>query len=292
MLVDVQLDASQREVAEAESDARMFVTAAAGQGKTEVLLARVQTLVEDGLNPADEILVLSFSRAAVEAVRKRARVHDLDGLQIRTFDSFAAQILIDMDEEALGGSFDARIRKATEHIAGEETPDRITYLKHIMVDEAQDLVGDRAELVKSLFSAIGDELGVTVLGDPLQGIYDFQLDESESKLSSNEFIQWLIDDFGAQHETLEHHYRAETDRTRELISVGDEIRTLTPSMKPTLRRRTDFSTIFACRCAVPPCSTSPAPLVRTVLAPRLSFVQLTTKSLLPANFSGETAIPT
>ncbi|MDI3213226.1 UvrD-helicase domain-containing protein [Arthrobacter sp. AL12] len=226
MLAEIKLDESQRAVAEAEPDARMFVTAAAGQGKTEVLLARVKTLVEDGLNPADEILVLSFSRAAVEAVRKRARIHDLDGLQIRTFDSFAAQILIDMDEETLGDSFDARIRKATKYIAGDETPDRVTYLKHILVDEAQDLVGDRAELVMALFSALGDDLGFTVLGDPLQGIYDFQLEESESKLTSAELIETLVKEFDADQLTLAKHYRAVTDRTRELISVGDEIRHL------------------------------------------------------------------
>jgi DNA helicase-2/ATP-dependent DNA helicase PcrA len=204
----------------------MFVTAAAGQGKTEVLLARVKTLVEDGLNPADEILVLSFSRAAVEAVRKRARIHDLDGLQIRTFDSFAAQILIDMDEETLGDSFDARIRKATRYIAGDETPDRLTYLKHVLVDEAQDLVGDRAELVLALFSALGDDLGFTVLGDPLQGIYDFQLEESESKRTAAELIETLVEEFDADQQTLAKHYRAVTDRTRELISVGNEIRNL------------------------------------------------------------------
>ncbi|MGM9472468.1 UvrD-helicase domain-containing protein [Pseudarthrobacter sp. YS3] len=226
MLAEIQLDESQRAVAEAESDARMFVTAAAGQGKTEVLLARVKTLVEDGLNPADEILVLSFSRAAVEAVRKRARMHDVDGLQIRTFDSFAAQILIDMDEETAGNSFDARIRKATKYIAGEETPDRITHLKHVLVDEAQDLVGDRAELVMALLSALGDDLGFTVLGDPLQGIYDFQLEESTSKLTSAELIENLVNDFGAEREVLTKHYRAMTERTRELISVGDEIRGL------------------------------------------------------------------
>lgn len=226
MLAEIELDESQRDVAEAEPDARMFVTAAAGQGKTEVLLARVKTLVEDGLNPADEILVLSFSRAAVEAVRKRARIHDLDGLQIRTFDSFAAQILIDMDEETLGDSFDARIRKATKYIAGDETPDRLTYLKHILVDEAQDLVGDRAELVLALFSVLGDDFGFTVLGDPLQGIYDFQLEESESRLTSSELIETLVNEFGAEQQTLAKHYRAVTDRTRELISVGDEIRSL------------------------------------------------------------------
>jgi DNA helicase-2/ATP-dependent DNA helicase PcrA len=226
VLAEIELDESQRAVAEAEPDARMFVTAAAGQGKTEVLLARVKTLVEDGLNPADEILVLSFSRAAVEAVRKRARIHDLDGLQIRTFDSFAAQILIDMDEETLGDSFDARIRKATRYIAGDETPDRLTYLKHILVDEAQDLVGDRAELVLALFSALSDDLGFTVLGDPLQGIYDFQLEESESKLTSAELIETLVNEFAADHQTLTKHYRAMTERTRELISVGDEIRSM------------------------------------------------------------------
>ncbi|MFE4230359.1 UvrD-helicase domain-containing protein [Arthrobacter sp. NPDC056886] len=226
MLAEIELDESQRAVAEAAPDARMFVTAAAGQGKTEVLLARVKTLVEDGLNPADEILVLSFSRAAVEAVRKRARIHNLDGLQIRTFDSFASQILIDMDEETLGDSFDARIRKATKYIAGEETPGRITYLKHILVDEAQDLVGDRAELVLALFSVIGDDLGFTVLGDPLQGIYDFQLEESTSKLTAADLIGSLISEFGAEHQTLAKHYRAMTERTRELISVGEEIRSL------------------------------------------------------------------
>lgn len=226
MLADIELDESQRAVAEAEPEDRLFVTAAAGQGKTEVLLARVKTLVEDGLNPADEILVLSFSRAAVEAVRKRARVHDLDGLQIRTFDSFAAQILIDMDEDTLGDSFDARIRKATQYIAGDEVPDRILHLKHILVDEAQDLVGDRAELVLALLSALGDDLGFTVLGDPLQGIYDFQLDESKSKLTSAELIDRLVSDYGAEHYALAKHYRAVTDRTRELISVGEEIRSL------------------------------------------------------------------
>lgn len=232
MLAEIELDESQRHVAEAEPDARMFVTAAAGQGKTEVLLARVKTLVEDGLNPADEILVLSFSRAAVEAVRKRARIRDLDGLQIRTFDSFAAQILIDMEEETLGDSFDARIRKATRYIAGDETPDRVTYLKHILVDEAQDLVGDRAELVLALFSALGDDLGFTVLGDPLQGIYDFQLEESESPRNSTELIETLVNEFGAEQQTLTRHYRAVTDRTRSLISVGDEIRNLGALDKP------------------------------------------------------------
>lgn len=226
MLADFVLDGSQRAVAEAEPEARLFVTAAAGQGKTEVLIARVKSLVNDGLNPADDILVLSFSRAAVEAVRKRARDNDLDGLQVRTFDSFAAQVLLDVGEESTGESFDARVRKAREYIAGDQVPHRVTYLKHVLVDEAQDLVGDRAELVLELLSALNDDFGFTVLGDPLQGIYDFQLEESESKLTSSALIDTLTEAFGAEKRTLDRHYRALTDRTRELISIGDQIRSM------------------------------------------------------------------
>lgn len=231
---DQQLDASQREVAEAYPDARLLVTAAAGQGKTEVLIARVKSLVDAGLNPADEILVLSFSRAAIETVRKRSREHDLDGLQIRTFDSFAAQILIDMEEETAGDSYEARIRKATAYLQGDDVPDRVSYLKHVLVDEMQDLVGDRAELVLGLFRSLDEDFGFTVFGDPLQGIYDFQLeqDDCRSSLSAADLAETLVQDFGAHQQRLMKHYRAITDRTRELISVGDEIRALGPLEGP------------------------------------------------------------
>lgn len=132
MLADIRLDSSQEAVASAPAEERQFVQAAAGQGKTEVLVSRILYLMEEGLYPADEILVLSFSRAAVEAVRKRARNADLESVQIRTFDSFAAQILLDESDadEALSGSFDSRIRQATELLKGENVPDRALPLTH------------------------------------------------------------------------------------------------------------------------------------------------------------------
>ena len=221
------LDVSQRSVATATPDERQFVVAAAGQGKTEVLLSRASSLVDDGLNPADEILVLSFSRAAVEAVKRRSVKHDLDGLQIRTFDSFAAQIVLDEEDDteaALEQGFEARIRRATDLIKGAEIPDRLYPLRHILIDEAQDIVGDRAEFVLALIDALGDEVGFTVLGDPLQGIYDFQLQDSVSQRTSTSFLQTLLDDFNATQTQLSNHYRATTDRTKELIKLGDSIR--------------------------------------------------------------------
>ena len=230
MLANISLDSSQEAVASAPAEERQFVQAAAGQGKTEVLVSRILYLMEEGLNPADEILVLSFSRAAVEAVRKRARNADLESVQIRTFDSFAAQILLDESEadEALSGSFDSRIRQATKLLRGDDPLDRVLPLKHILIDEAQDLVGDRAEMVKALLDVCDEELGFTVLGDPLQGIYDFQLEESESQLTSAEFIAALQDHYGAEFRGLDVHYRARSDQAKELINIGDRIRELDP----------------------------------------------------------------
>ena len=49
-----------------QAEQRMLVIAGAGRGKTEVVCRRIQHLVEDErLSPIGEIVVLSFSRAAV-----------------------------------------------------------------------------------------------------------------------------------------------------------------------------------------------------------------------------------
>ncbi|GLI29539.1 MULTISPECIES: UvrD-helicase domain-containing protein [Brachybacterium] len=219
------LDASQRRVAEAGPEDRLIVTAAAGQGKTETVLARLQALSEDGISVQDDVVVLSFSRAAVDTVRRRAREAGLASIRIRTFDSFAAQILSQHGElEAVRG-FEARIRRATEIIESGEA--EVEDLAHVIVDESQDLVGDRAELVLALISA-AEECGFTVLGDPLQGIYDFQLDEdaSVSKRTSAELLDALAYDHGAERFELTGHYRATSDRLRSLIVVGDRLRTL------------------------------------------------------------------
>lgn len=222
----IDLDPSQQAVAFAAPEDRLYVVAAAGQGKTEVLLERIHSLRNDGLNPADEVLVLSFSRAAVETAQKRASANGLDGVLILTFDALAARIILDEADEtdALAGTFETRIRKATEFVRGPELPSLLESVRHILIDEAQDLVGDRAELVLAILEEVGDDLGFTVLGDPLQGIYDFQLDESESKRTSKEFRDYLIDHLQAEPMELEGHYRATSEQMESLIGIAESIR--------------------------------------------------------------------
>ncbi|GLB65926.1 UvrD-helicase domain-containing protein [Arthrobacter mangrovi] len=226
MQSEIELDPSQQDVAHAAPEERRFVVAAAGQGKTEVLLERIRSLRADGLNPADEVLVLSFSRAAVETARRRSLQQGLDGVLILTFDALAARLLLDgaTDANPLAGSFEQRIRRATELVRDGDLPPLLEPVRHILIDEAQDVVGDRAELVLAIFDALGDDLGFTVLGDPLQGIYDFQLDESVSQMTSSEFRRRLFDDYAPELVQLEGHYRATSSQMRSLIDIAGRIR--------------------------------------------------------------------
>ncbi|MGK5170490.1 UvrD-helicase domain-containing protein [Geodermatophilus sp. CPCC 205761] len=228
MAEEPTLDESQRAVAEADADARLVVTAGAGQGKTEVVAARLRHLIEEErLSGTDDLLVLSFSRAAVAAVQGRVRGDSsLAAVTVRTFDSLASRLLLEAGEDVEGLRFDPRIRAATELL---EKPDSdvptVDLLRHVVVDEVQDLVGDRAELVLALLRRLDADAGFTVLGDPLQAVFDFVLDESKSSMTSLRLLDRLRADLGAVDLQLEHHYRAQTSETRAVVGLGDRMRT-------------------------------------------------------------------
>lgn len=112
--------------------------------------------------------MLSFSRAAVSAVRARLELREVAAANVRTFDSFAGQILLDADIEPIG-SYEARIRQATRVLnESDEIPFEVESLRHVVMDEVQDLVGDRADFVLALLRRLDSDVGVTALGDPLQ----------------------------------------------------------------------------------------------------------------------------
>lgn len=237
------LDDSQLAVAEADVDERLLVTAAAGQGKTEVVVSRLEHLADEGVSILDDVLVLTFSRAAVDAARRRLTAAGLSQARISTFDSFASAVLVEVGGIETTHGFEHRIRLATEALRTGEFD--VSYLEHVIVDEAQDLVGDRAELVLALIAAASDA-GFTILGDPLQAIYDFQLESntSHSKRTSAGLRQILIDEHGARPTALTEHYRAESTRMHDLIAVGDALRDISPTDATTIDQAFDLLTAF------------------------------------------------
>lgn len=207
-------------------DERLLVTAPAGTGKTHVLLNRLVHLVEEeGLHGGEEILVLSFSRAAVREIRKRLAAVESRAEYVRvvTFDSFATWLLTLIDPLGtwVEGSYNDRIRECTRLLqADEEAREQIEELGHLLIDEVQDLVGVRAEMVLELLRHCTS--GFTLFGDPSQAIYGFQLEGEDDGPTSQEFYAALREGYADELDELDlsENFRARTKEARRALEFG------------------------------------------------------------------------
>ena len=217
------LDKDQRRVAEAGVDERLYVTAGPGSGKTETVSARIQYLIDDEGLSGGEILVISFSRAAVEAVQRRQRLKGSHSwVWVTTIDSLATRMLADEGIDVTGLGFDARIRRLIALFATDDIDTPLPDVRHIIIDEVQDVVGIRANLVALLLTALPDDVGFTMLGDPKQGIYDFQLDD---EFTDPTFLLRSARTLNATEVALWGQYRAESRDAKTAMTLRGKGRT-------------------------------------------------------------------
>lgn len=215
---EVVLDEDQQRVAQAGAGERLYVVAGPGSGKTETVSARIAHLTQEEELTGDALLIISFSRAAVEAVQRRQRTTaPHSAAWVATLDSLASRLLTDAGIDVSGLGFDARIRSLLEGLnANEDITDQLRDVEHLIVDEVQDVVGIRADLLAVLLTALPATSGFTLLGDPLQGIYDFQL--VPGSLTADTLRAKAIS-LGATEISLHGQYRAKTaDATRAMAS--------------------------------------------------------------------------
>jgi DNA helicase-2/ATP-dependent DNA helicase PcrA len=216
------LDLEQRAAVEVEPEDRQLVLAGPGSGKTEVVAALLAQLVDEcALSAADEVLVLSFSRAAVAAVRRRTAVKGKGRITVRTLDSLAARVLSDLDDsdDWQGLSFTKRLRRATQ-LLDSDVSDELTLLRHLVVDEVQDVVGVRADFLLAVMRQLPDDVGFTMLGDPLQAIYDWQLQEDGSTTTNDDLLAAVRAMGEVREIVLRGQYRARNPETGRLLSLG------------------------------------------------------------------------
>ncbi|MEU3107553.1 UvrD-helicase domain-containing protein [Streptomyces albidoflavus] len=231
--VEHRLTAEQQAVVDQPWDARVLVTAGAGAGKTHTLVRRLDTLVEREELEAGEILVLSFSRAAVRELTQRIERHAAAARRVRvhTFDAWAGALLRRAypDTDWSGYTFDARIEAATEAIdrgaveGGEYIP------AHVVVDEVQDLVGVRREMVEALLDRFQENSGFTVVGDSAQAVYGFQVADPEARAEETDrFLDWVRATFGE--DLVELHlgdnFRARSGEARLALPFGSALQHL------------------------------------------------------------------
>jgi DNA helicase-2/ATP-dependent DNA helicase PcrA len=213
----IELDNEQRRVAQAPAEERLCVTAGPGSGKTETVSARIQYLLEAENLSGNEVLVISFSRAAVEAIQRRQRLNGARSwVWVTTLDSLATRILSDTEVDVTGLGFDTRIKRLAQLLANDEIEDPLPDVRHVIIDEAQDVVGVRAALVRLLLESLPEDVGFTMLGDPRQGIYDFQLEEN---FDDPNLLLQAAQDLHAVDVELRGQYRAQTDDARLAMTL-------------------------------------------------------------------------
>ena len=186
-------DEFQREVIESPPEKRILVDAGPGTGKTAVACGRVAWLIKNGMY-GDKIWLISFTRTAVQEIRNRIKNFLNDGdsayaVRIATLDSHAWKIHSGFDGGAeLLGTYNENIEKLTKMIRedkNQEISDYLETVEHLIVDEAQDIVGIRADLVLEIIGKLSDNCGITVFSDEAQAIYGFSVDEETIEMEKN-----------------------------------------------------------------------------------------------------------
>ena len=209
------IETEQSEIIETDPDQVIFVDAGPGTGKTYALIERIQYMVEICDVPANEIQVLSFTNAAVNEIRERLNKiiknggdRSLANVDIRTFHSFAWWLIAQANAQRWHTvnmhnlSFDQSIKIASRILSNHlYYPQVVGNWRHFLVDEIQDLTNYLARFVLYIINAcLDNKIGITVLGDSCQAIYDYTMnDEKEAPMSSQDFYNALVrktDDIG------------------------------------------------------------------------------------------------
>ncbi|WP_266180203.1 UvrD-helicase domain-containing protein [Dyella humicola] len=211
----------------------LLVVAPPGTGKTHTLIERIAYLISHGHveNPREQILVLSFTRSAVAELKKRllAKVHaggsgDLLYAQIRTFDSLATNLLrMDLHQDSIAGGYDNRIAQLNELLGKGKLPhtkDALSKVRFLLVDEVQDLNGDRARMVLAIASDVAKSGGCCMfLGDPAQAIYDFEESkDAENAFTSIDFLRKITEgSYSGRSPAREEYSEYRRFETREML---------------------------------------------------------------------------
>jgi len=212
----------------------IVVAAGPGSGKTRVLVHKLASLLLMEDVKHEQLLMLTFSRAAATEFKKR--LIELYGnaanfIEIKTFHSYCFDLLgkvgtIEKSDDILKTTIE-KIRK------GEVEQSKITKVV-LVIDEAQDIDSNEYELINTLIDH-NDDLRVIAVGDDDQNIFGFR--GSDSK-----YMVMLINKENAVKYELVDNYRSKNN----LVKFSDQyVKTINRRLKtiPVVSRFTENGTI-------------------------------------------------
>ncbi|NLX92301.1 MAG: ATP-dependent helicase, partial [Clostridiales bacterium] len=184
-----------------DDESKYIVTAAGpGSGKTRVLVHKLAALVllEDVKH--EQLLMLTFSRAAATEFKKK--LLDLIGnaanfIEIKTFHSFCFDLLGKV------GSLEHSenvVRDASLMIASGEVEIGRIAKSVVVIDEAQDMDENEFFLIQTLMKR-NEDMRVIAVGDDDQNIYEF-------RGSNSKYLKSFVTDKGARMYEMTENYRS------------------------------------------------------------------------------------
>ena len=195
-----ELSNRQCEIIDDKESKYIVVAAGPGSGKTRVLVHKLASLLllEDVKH--EQLLMLTFSRAAATEFKKR--LIDLVGnaahyVDIKTFHSYSFDLV------GKQGSLDEAkdvVRIAAEMIENGEVEASKIAKSVLVIDEAQDMGKDDFRLVQALMHQ-NEEMRVIAVGDDDQNIYGFRGSDSR-------YMHSLVEQDGAKLYEMTDNYRS------------------------------------------------------------------------------------
>ncbi|MDO9464464.1 MAG: AAA family ATPase [bacterium] len=193
-----ELSPTQLSIIKDNKNKHIAVLAGPGSGKTRILVHKLASLILMEDVKHEQLLMLTFSRAAATEFKKR--LIKLVGstanfIEIKTFHSYCFDLL---GRVGNAEKFENAIKETVEKILnGEVEPSRITKTV-LVIDEAQDMDQDVFSLVQTLM-AQNEDMRVIVVGDDDQNIFEFR--GSSAKYMG----KFMLENQAANYELLENY---------------------------------------------------------------------------------------
>ena len=234
-----RLNKEQRKVYDAEISQHINVMAGPGSGKTHTLTLRVARLVHHiGTNP-EEILVLAYNRAVVSELKERlGRLFNDLGygnlakrIKIFTFHGLAKRYC---QNEIVGKPFDeweSILLNQLNHAPG-QIMNQLAPLKHILVDEFQDINNIRINLLKKINELTDSHL--FIIGDPNQSIYGYDRIKEGGSMSPWPYYEDFKQIFNPNQFELYDNHRSYP----EILNLASQILSLPPEHQKLIPRPT------------------------------------------------------
>ncbi len=218
----------QQDVIYIHPESRVVVNAGPGTGKTAVACARVAALVDKYDIEPSNIMLISFTRVAVAEIRDRIAKYLKDNqsvfsVTIATLDSFAWTLHSGFRDNLPKLDYNENISSVIKLVQTDEgVQDYLKTIEHLVVDEAQDIVGQRAELILQILGQLSEDCGVTVFSDEAQAIYGFA-DDEESNANENQrsmLVEYIAqaDSLDFQALTLKEIHRVHSENLKYIFS--------------------------------------------------------------------------